>query len=153
MTPAHSIRTRLAAVVVVALLVGLVPANLAHAGEPNYSWRMFKATNQARIRHGLPRLERNKVSSLVAFRHSRRMAERKSLFHSTDVASYLDGVGRWRAWGENIGWTTGEIEDLQRAFMNSPAHRANLMNRSFRHVAVGAYKQGGKIWATVFFYG
>jgi uncharacterized protein YkwD len=153
MTPPRRIRTRLAALLVVALMMGLVPATVANAGEPNYSWRMFKATNQSRLRHGLPRLERNKESSLVAWHHSRRMAERNDLFHSTNVSNYLTGVGRWRSWGENIGYTPGEIDGLQRAFMNSPAHRANVLSRSFRHVAVGAYKQGGKIWVTVFFYG
>ena len=45
-----------------------------------------------------------------------------------------------RAWGENIGWTTGDIADLQRAFMRSPVHRENILDGRFRRVAVGAAK-------------
>jgi uncharacterized protein YkwD len=37
--------------------------------------------------------------------------------------------------------------------MNSPSHRANILNRRFRHVAVGTVRRDGTLWVTVFFYG
>ena len=37
--------------------------------------------------------------------------------------------------------------------MHSPVHRANILNRGFTHVAVGAIHRDGVLWVTVFFYG
>jgi uncharacterized protein YkwD len=156
-------------VVVAGVLCGLVPAAAqvsAHGGlhhrhevathhrrTPNYAWRLFKATNASRFRFGLPRLALNRDASVLAQRHSRAMARSHRLFHSSDPGRYLHGVGRWSNWGENIGWTSASVDDLQKAFMNSSVHRGHILSRSFRHVAVGAVLSGHKIWVTLFFYG
>ena len=143
---------RLVAALVTTLILGLVPAT-AQAGTPNYAWQLFKATNHSRLGHGVHRLSLDREASVFAIRHSTAMARRNSLFHSSDPGVYLSGVGRWSRWGENIGWTTGDIGSLQRAFMRSPVHRENILDGRFRHVAVGAVKDGKKIWVTLFFYG
>jgi uncharacterized protein YkwD len=143
---------RLVAALVTTLILGLVPAT-AQAGTPNYAWQLFKATNHSRLGHGVHRLSLDREASVFAIRHSTAMARRNSLFHSSDPGVYLSGVGRWSRWGENIGWTTGDIGSLQRAFMHSPVHRENILDGRFRHVAVGAVKDGKKIWVTLFFYG
>jgi len=143
---------RLVAALVTTLILGLVPAT-AQAGTPNYAWQLFKATNHSRLGHGVHRLSLDREASVFAIRHSTAMARRNSLFHSSDPGVYLSGVGRWSRWGENIGWTTGDIASLQRAFMHSPVHRENILDGRFRHVAVGAVKDGKKIWVTLFFYG
>jgi uncharacterized protein YkwD len=81
------------------------------------------------------------------------MARNGELFHTVNPASYyLRGI-RWSVWGENVGYTTGDVDGLQRMFMNSPSHRANILNRRFRHVAVGTVRRDGTLWVTVFFYG
>ena len=143
---------RLVAALVTTLILGLVPAT-AQAGTPNYAWQLFKATNHSRLGHGVHRLSLDREASVFAIRHSTARARRNSLFHSSDPGVYLSGVGRWSRWGENIGWTTGDIGSLQRAFMHSPVHRENILDGRFRHVAVGAVKDGKKIWVTLFFYG
>ena len=155
-------------VVVAGVLCGVVPAaarvgvqggaHHRHAGAvhrhtPNYAWRLFKATNASRFRFGLPRLALDRDASTLAQRHSRAMARAHRLFHSSDPGRYLRGVGRWSNWGENIGWTSASVDDLQKAFMNSSVHRGHILSRSFRHVAVGAVLSGHKIWVTLFFYG
>jgi uncharacterized protein YkwD len=67
--------------------------------------------------------------------------------------SYLKGID-WSTWGENVGITTGSVSDLQQAFMQSPGHRANILNQRFRRVALGTYRDDdGYLWVTVFFYG
>lgn len=155
--------------VVAGVLSGFVPAAAqAHAGArahharatqthhrhtPNYAWRLFKATNASRFRFGLPRLALDRDASDVAHHHSATMARLHRLFHSTDPGRYLHGVGRWSMWGENIGWTSASVDDLQKAFMNSSVHRSHILSRSFRHVAVGAVVAGHRIWVTLFFYG
>jgi uncharacterized protein YkwD len=119
---------------------------------PNYEWQMFVATNASRRRFGLSPLVRNKVASRVALAHSRSMANAHSLYHSTRIAPYLSGAGRVYMWGENIGWTTGGVPDLQRAFMASQDHRTHILSRSFHHIAVGAVLRGHRLWVTLFFY-
>ena len=66
--------------------------------------------------------------------------------------------GPWHAgansstWGENVGFTSGDVDDLQRAFMNSPSHRSNLLDRDFDRVAVGAATDDrGRLYVTLFF--
>src|SRR5438309_3657736 len=50
----------------------------------------------------------------------------------------------FRSAGENIGWLSGASDPaaaaatLHRMFMNSPDHRANILNPSYAHVAIGS---------------
>lgn len=120
---------------------------------PNYAWQLFRATNASRQRHGLRPLRRNRDASRVAERHSAAMANANTLFHSSNMGPYLKGVGRWSSWGENIGWTTADVTDLELAFMHSSVHRSHILSHAFRHVAVGAVMNGHKLWVTLVFYG
>ena len=82
------------------------------------------------------------------------MARRNYLFHSSDPSVYLSGVGRWSRWGENVGWTTGDIGDLQRAFMRSPVHREQHPRRPLpTRRGRRRHEDGKKLWVTLFFYG
>ena len=114
---------------------------------------MYRATNDSRVDHEVRRVKLADRISELARRHSLKMARTGDLFHTSDPArSYLKGV-RWKTWGENVGVTGGTIGDLQAAFMDSPGHRANILNRDFRNVAVGAVRRDGVLWVTVFFWG
>ena len=118
--------------------------------------RMYQATNNSRLNNGIRRVDIHWQISKLARQHSIAMANRGSLFHtSTSVAqgTYLRGIN-WSMWGENVGITGGSVADLQRAFMQSPGHRTNILNRGFRRVALGTYRDDdGLLWVTVFFYG
>lgn len=143
--------TGLAALVVA---LGLVLATGGGAGATIHDRRdMQQATNASRDRYGVRDVRLNREMSALAREHSLRMARRGSLFHTTDPAgTYLRGVS-WRAWGENVGVTPGTVRDLQRAFMASSPHRHNIVNGTFRRVAIGAVRVDGMLWVTVFFYG
>jgi uncharacterized protein YkwD len=118
--------------------------------------KMYHATNHSRLNHEVRRVDIHYRISRLARRHSIAMAQRGSIFHSsisTIQNRYLDGV-RWSTWGENVGVTPGTISELQLAFMHSPAHRANILDRDFRRVAVGTYRDAdGLLWVTIVFYG
>ena len=43
------------------------------------------------------------------------------------------------------------MASLHQAFMDSPAHRENIMLNSFRYVGVGVIKSGDRLWVTVTF--
>jgi uncharacterized protein YkwD len=150
-------RVWLARIALVAtLLTGLLTAmpSPAVAGTLTPRVRMYRATNTTRVNHEVRRVDIHYTMSKRAREHSIAMAKRGSIFHTANPSSfYLKGV-RWRTWGENVGVTTGTVGDLQQAFMNSTAHRANILDRSFRRVAVGTYRDAnGFLWVTVFFYG
>ncbi len=53
---------------------------------------------------------------------------------------------RWSAWAENIavGQTTPWIAFV--AWVNSPAHRANIVNRTMTHMGVGIAWGNGRYW-------
>ena len=47
-----------------------------------------------------------------------------------------------RGWslGENIAWGTGHLAtaaQIQRAWMGSPGHKANILRRQFREIGIG----------------
>src|SRR5215210_5408470 len=128
------ITRRMAAATAIAFALAFVPA-AAQARTPNYAWQMFRETNTSRARHHVGRLDRATRLTDVATKHARAMARRGELFHSSGPSRY--GVRCW-AWGENVGWTSGDVDDLQRAFMKSPTHRIHILDRDFDRVAVGA---------------
>lgn len=114
--------------------------------------QMLDATNDSRASRSVPRLLLNDRMSRVAHRHSVAMANAGTLFHTSNVQTYLSGV-HWHAWGENVGMTSGSIAHIERMFMHSAPHRNNILNHAFKHVAIGVYQHGGRLWVTVFFYG
>ena len=126
----------------------------AHAATLTPRARMLRATNNSRLTNEVRRVGIHYTISRLARRHSIAMARRGYIFHTSNPPSvYLRGV-RWSTWGENVGVTGGTIGGLQEAFMHSPSHRSNILNRGFHRVAVGAYRDAnGLLWVTVFFYG
>ena len=52
---------------------------------------------------------------------------------------YTSGAHAWSI-GENIAWGSGRLAtaaQIHRAWMNSPGHRANILQRSFREIGIG----------------
>lgn len=133
----------------------LMPAKALHRATRveigKEAWQLFRVTNASRGRFGAPKLQLNRDMSAVARRHSLAMARAQTLFHTADVDVYLHGVD-WHLWGENVGFTPGDVASMQQAFMDSPPHRSNILNHGFRHVAIGAVRVDGTLWVTVFFY-
>jgi uncharacterized protein YkwD len=141
-----SFRKALVALGATALMIAAPTA--AQAGNPNYAWQLFHATNESRTHHGVHRLDRAFRMSRVAERHSERMAHDRRLWHTSGPSRYS---AHCFLWGENVGWTSGDVTDLQKAFMSSAGHRGHILNRGFDRAAVGTATVGGKLWVTVFF--
>ena len=75
------------------------------------------------------------------------MAKKQTLYHTPSLDSL---VTRWRSLGENVGFATG-VRRVQRAFMSSAPHRANILRSAYRFVGVGVKKAGGYVWSAVVF--
>ena len=155
----------ISAAVSAALLLSFVPASASAstigarhapriAAVGGDSWRLFQATNESRGRFDVAKLRLDRELSAIARRHSMAMARRGELFHttSTEAIAQLEGID-WHIWGENVGFTSQDVKSMEQAFMDSPPHRGNILNGSFRQVAIGSVRVDGTLWVTVFFFG
>jgi uncharacterized protein YkwD len=112
---------------------------------------MYQLVNSSRRHHGVKALDLCWAVSKDAWYHSKRMAARHSVYHTTDLWSV---VRRYRpsTWGENVAMG-GTLKRVERMFMRSAPHRANILNGRFHHIGVGAVRSGGRVWVTLDFYG
>jgi uncharacterized protein YkwD len=104
--------------------------------------------NRDRAAHGLPALRESAKLRRAAEGHSADMVAQSYFAHDSlsgaDLAERIlrTGYARGRGWslGENIAWGTGSLAtpaEIQRAWMESPGHRANILRRQFREIGIG----------------
>ena len=105
--------------------------------------RATELVNQSRNSVGLPGLPVNVDLSLKAQAWSRQLANEQRLYHS----NLADGNGyNWYRLGENVGYGYS-IEQVHNAFMNSPGHKANILDGGFNRIGLGVTRTGdGRYW-------
>ena len=134
----------LAALLVTALVTILSGSASAAAGESDFVSR----ANSARDAAGRSAYAVRADLVAVARRHAARMAARQSIWHNPNLGSEVDN---WVNVGENVGMGD-TVEVIHDAFMNSPTHRANILDRDFREIGVGtAMGADGKIYVAQVF--
>jgi len=81
---------------------------------------------------------------LTAQAWSQHLAQAGALSHRNPLS---DGApAGWRKLGENVGYGSS-VDVVQGAFMNSPGHRANILDRTFNNVGIGVTVDGnGRRW-------
>jgi uncharacterized protein YkwD len=138
--------------VLAAVLVAALPVTADAASNPKeMRHKLLSLTNSARRNNGMRALDLNWRLSQNAIRHSRRMAETHTVFHTANLYRL---VRRWRpsVWGENVGMA-GTVSRIHRLFMRSASHRSNILRGGFSNAGIGVVLKGGRVWATVMFYG
>jgi hypothetical protein len=97
-------------------------------------------TNADRVSRGLKAL--STASDLQSFAQQRadEMAKSKRLAHTTGLGSKVSG---WQRLGENVG-RGPTLQEIQTAFMNSPSHRENILDRDFTQLGVGVTFDGNQ---------
>ena len=131
-----------AAVAALVVLVGApAPAQASAAGD--YANAAFRATNDRREAHDLRRLSRGDCLQDFARRQAIRMANQHRMFHQ-DLGPVLRTCNMSRV-GENVarGYRSGAA--TVRAWMNSPGHRANILNSSYGRMGLAARRSNG-VW-------
>ncbi|GAB3082542.1 CAP domain-containing protein [Micromonospora schwarzwaldensis] len=111
--------------------------------------------NQERAKAGCKALGVDSKLTLAAQRHSQDQADHKTMTHDgsdgSDVGQRLDRAGyAWRAYGENVAWNQQSPAAVMDAWMNSPGHRANILNCSFTEIGVGVARSNGPYWTQDF---
>lgn len=122
---------------------------------------IVKETNEARLTEGLPALATSSKLTIAAQLKANHMATNRYFGHwSPDGKTPWDfitmaGYDYYTA-GENLAIHFMETEDMVKAWLNSPTHRANLLNPSFKETGIGiAYGEsdGEKGWVVVQMFG
>lgn len=125
-----------------------VPSEPAPAAEE----RLLALVNQARTDAGLAPLTRDPDLDAIARAWSTHLAtEGLSLAHNPDYASQIpSGASRW---AENVGHmdpSGASAEDvaatIHAAWMDSPGHRANLLDPALTHIGIGVASSPDHGW-------
>ena len=134
-----------------ALLVATVGGNAPSAVAADDLTRVEQAfiarIAAARAAHGLPAYAVGGTLTQVARDQARRMAHQNRLFHNPELTEV---VPNWLWVGENVGFGP-DAATVHRAFMQSPPHRANILDRRFTRVGVGAVVRDGRVWVSEVF--
>jgi hypothetical protein len=140
---------RLLVTLMLALTAGATAAAFspasAFASTYDFEAQFVAKMNAARQSSGLAPYSVASDLVSIARNHSAQMASQQSLYHNPSLTSQ---VQNWQAVGENVG-EGPSVSDIHTAFMNSPEHRANILDHDFTQVGVGvAVDKNGIIWVT-----
>ncbi|MBO0916600.1 sigma-70 family RNA polymerase sigma factor [Streptomyces laculatispora] len=109
--------------------------------------------NKERAAAGCGPLEEDAQLTDAAQRHSDDMSARDFFEHTNpdgaDPGRRIADAGyRWSTYGENIARGQQTPESVMESWMNSPGHRANILNCSFKDLGIGIHKGPGGPWWT-----
>jgi uncharacterized protein YkwD len=137
---------------VLVIVLGLLAFNAPRAEAASSTEKqMASYINKARANHGRAGLAFSYKLSQYARKHSATMAAKNRLYHNPKLAKWLSGYD-WNILGENVG-VGPSIHSLHKAFMASPGHRANNLDKRFKQVGVGVVWKNGRVWITIIFKG
>lgn len=109
---------------------------------------MLSQVNAARTSRGLDPYSWNAHLASVAGEQARRMAKKTKLYHNPNLAS---DVGSYRWVGENVGYGPSSSA-IQKAFMNSPGHKANILDDNYTQIGIASVRDSkGRLWVAQVF--
>ncbi len=119
-----------------------------------FEGEVVRLVNQIRKENGLKALTQDWQLSRVARFKSKDMRDLGYFSHTSPTyGSPFDmmksfGIS-YKSAGENIAKGYSTPEAVVNAWMNSPGHRANILNSSYTHIGVG-YVADGNYWTQMF---
>ncbi|MFD4371905.1 CAP domain-containing protein [Streptomyces sp. NPDC058486] len=124
-------------------------------GQGSAADQVLSLVNAERAKAGCGPLTANATLTRAAQGHSDDMAARDYFDHTNPDG---DGPGErvtaagypWSTYGENIAMGQTTPEQVMEGWMNSPGHRANILNCDFKELGVGVHTNGGPYWTQVF---
>ena len=114
----------------------------------------FCLLNKQRAAHGRRSLQRNRRLARAARTHALDMVRRDYFSHTAPGGtSFVDRIlnqdyvdpGQGWTLGENLAWGSYQLatpRSIVRSWMNSPGHRANILNPRFREIGIGVVEGG-----------
>ncbi|MFD3518020.1 sigma-70 family RNA polymerase sigma factor [Streptomyces sp. NPDC058657] len=132
------------------------PAPLPAPAPAGPAQEVVALINSERAKAGCSPVTSNGLLATAAQRHSQDMIARGYFDHTSPDG---DGPGervtaagyKWSTYGENIAAGQSSPAKVMETWMNSPGHRANILNCAFKEVGMGiAGPSGGPHWTQVF---
>src|SRR5262245_48931729 len=140
-------------IIVVMVVQALCWAGVAEAPKASSPEReLLKLVNQERKDAGLEALQWNSNLAAAAELHTRTLADHGALSHrfpgEPDLTQRVSATGaRFNAVAENVA-VAETPEDAHLGLMNSPGHRANILNPNYNAVGIGVVAVGDRIYVT-----
>ncbi|MGW4468111.1 CAP domain-containing protein [Nonomuraea sp. NPDC004354] len=131
------------------------PTSTPTGGGTTIEDEVVKLTNAERASGGCKPLTHDPQLRAAAEGHSADMAAKGYFSHTSPDGRgpgdriKASGFSPVSAWGENIAMGQRTAADVVRGWMNSPGHRANIMNCNYTHIGVG-HDAKGPHWTQVF---
>jgi hypothetical protein len=140
--------TILAGVSVAILAFSLSPARAQGNGPAQ---TIFESANYERVAHGLAPLKWSATLAGAARQHALRMAARNTLSHQLPgepgIAERASQAGaRFSSLAENVA-EGPSAESIHQQWMNSPPHRANLLDAQLDSVGIAVAERNGVLFA------
>lgn len=144
---------------ILALMLATAAVAPAAADEASLITKIIAMSNKARQENGIRPVAHLNYLSDAARGHSQEMANLKYFSHTSPTVgrerpkNRIELSGGWdMSIAENIyraaGVPEAELaEDVIDAWMNSPVHRANLLNPKYNSMGIGIAKIGADEWA------
>lgn len=123
-------------------------------GMSGYEVEVLRLVNVRRSSAGLSPLKSDPELSRIARLKSQDMRDNKyfshtSMTYGSPFQMMKDFGIAYRTAGENIAMGQRTPSEVVNAWMNSPGHRANILNASFTKIGVG-YVSNGNYWTQMF---
>ncbi|MFD8388607.1 sigma-70 family RNA polymerase sigma factor [Streptomyces sp. NPDC059680] len=123
------------------------------AAPADVAGQVLALVNKERANVGCGPLAEDAQLQKAAQNHSDDMAARHFFDHTNpdgaDPGQRITAAGyRWSTYGENIAQGQQTASAVMESWMNSPGHRANILNCSFKDIGVGVHKGAGGPWWT-----
>jgi len=135
----------------IALSLLVVIPILVHSQPTSSSEKaLFEAVNHARKSNGLPALKWDYNLAAAARKHAQEMAKRSSVEHTfpgePSLPSRATKAGaKFISISENIA-RAANAKSAHSEFMNSPNHKANIIDPDIDSVGIGAVEHGAEIF-------
>ncbi|KDN87271.1 CAP domain-containing protein [Kitasatospora cheerisanensis] len=115
--------------------------------------QVLDLVNVQRAQAGCPAMRSNAKLAAAAQEQSDDMAARSFFDHTNPDGDgpqqRIDAAGyEWSGWGENIARGQKDAAAVMNSWMNSPGHRANILNCKFTELGVGVHQGSGGPWWT-----
>jgi len=114
-------------------------------GINEFEREILRLTNIERVNHGLQPVVLSPILSMAARFKSQGMSNHRYFAHESPIYGHWTNISRQlfnvpdMAMGENLGRFQQSPQIVVTAWMNSPGHRANLLNPRWTELGAGAY--------------
>jgi uncharacterized protein YkwD len=117
--------------------------------------QLFQSINRERAANGLPPLKWDEALANAARQHAEAMATQRSISHGfpgeASLPSRATRAGAHFSWlSENVA-AGPNAENISEQWMQSPNHRANLLDADMDTIGAGAAERNGVVFAVADF--